>query len=212
MCDYATAADERFGLSRIEIDREGPSYTADTLRELRERSPEDELVLILGGDQAAALPTLARAGRGDAAGDDRGRRARRGGPRARRGRRSAGRLSSGSSTCRVSTCRPQWCASGRPRGSRSATSCPTRSRTSSARRASTARRSHPDGRDSPSTRHAGAGGAREPDRGDRGRQEGRRRPHPRPARDRRLHGLLRDLLGQHRAADEGDPRRGSTRS
>jgi nicotinate-nucleotide adenylyltransferase len=26
-----------------------------TLRELRERSPEDELVLILGGDQAAAL-------------------------------------------------------------------------------------------------------------------------------------------------------------
>jgi len=56
MCDYAIAADERFGLSRIEIDREGPSYTADTLRALRERSPDDELVLILGGDQAAALP------------------------------------------------------------------------------------------------------------------------------------------------------------
>ena len=56
MCDYATAADERFGVSRIEIDREGPSYTVDTLRELRERSPDDELVLILGGDQAAALP------------------------------------------------------------------------------------------------------------------------------------------------------------
>jgi nicotinate-nucleotide adenylyltransferase len=57
MCDYTTAADERFGLSRIEMDREGPSYTVDTLRELRERSPDDELVLILGGDQAAALPT-----------------------------------------------------------------------------------------------------------------------------------------------------------
>jgi nicotinate-nucleotide adenylyltransferase len=56
MCDYATAADERFGLSRIEIDRAGPSYTADTLRELRERSPDDELIVILGGDQAAALP------------------------------------------------------------------------------------------------------------------------------------------------------------
>jgi nicotinate-nucleotide adenylyltransferase len=56
MCEYATAADERFGLSRIEIDRDGPSYTADTLRELRERSAEDELVLILGGDQAGALP------------------------------------------------------------------------------------------------------------------------------------------------------------
>ena len=56
MCDYATAADERFGLSRIEIDRDGPSYTADTLRELRQRSPDDELLVILGGDQAAALP------------------------------------------------------------------------------------------------------------------------------------------------------------
>ena len=57
MCDYATAGDERFGLSRIEIERDGPSYTVDTLRELRERSPEDELFLILGGDQAAAMPT-----------------------------------------------------------------------------------------------------------------------------------------------------------
>ena len=57
MCDYATAADERFSLSRIEVDRDGPSYTVDTLRELRERSPDDELVLLLGGDQAAALPT-----------------------------------------------------------------------------------------------------------------------------------------------------------
>jgi nicotinate-nucleotide adenylyltransferase len=57
MCDYTTAADERFGLSRIEVDRDGPSYTADTLRALRGRSTGDELVLILGGDQAAALPT-----------------------------------------------------------------------------------------------------------------------------------------------------------
>jgi nicotinate-nucleotide adenylyltransferase len=57
MCDYATAGDERFGLSRIEIDRDGPSYTADTLRELLGRSPDDELLVILGGDQAAALPT-----------------------------------------------------------------------------------------------------------------------------------------------------------
>ena len=57
MCDHATAADERFALSRIEVDRDGPAYTVDTLRAMRERSPDDELVLILGGDQAAALPT-----------------------------------------------------------------------------------------------------------------------------------------------------------
>jgi nicotinate-nucleotide adenylyltransferase len=56
MAEYATSADERFGVSRIEIDRPGPSYTVDTLRELRERSPDDELVLILGADQAQALP------------------------------------------------------------------------------------------------------------------------------------------------------------
>jgi nicotinate-nucleotide adenylyltransferase len=57
MVELATAADERFSVSRIEVDREGPSYTVDTLRELRERGPDDELFLILGGDQAAALPS-----------------------------------------------------------------------------------------------------------------------------------------------------------
>jgi nicotinate-nucleotide adenylyltransferase len=57
MVELATSTDERFRVSRIEIEREGPSYTVDTLRELREREPEDELFLILGGDQALALPT-----------------------------------------------------------------------------------------------------------------------------------------------------------
>ena len=56
LCDYATAADARFALSRIEIDREGPSYMADTLRLIGESRPADELVLILGADQANALP------------------------------------------------------------------------------------------------------------------------------------------------------------
>jgi nicotinate-nucleotide adenylyltransferase len=55
MVELAIADDEHFTTSRIEMDREGPSYTADTLEQLREESPEDELFLILGGDQAAAL-------------------------------------------------------------------------------------------------------------------------------------------------------------
>jgi nicotinate-nucleotide adenylyltransferase len=55
MCELATAGDERFSVSRVELDRPGPSYTVDTLRELRERSPRDELVLLIGGDEAAAL-------------------------------------------------------------------------------------------------------------------------------------------------------------
>jgi nicotinate-nucleotide adenylyltransferase len=54
LCERAIAADERFELSRIEVDREGPSYTVDTLRELS--GSGDELFLILGGDQAANLP------------------------------------------------------------------------------------------------------------------------------------------------------------
>ena len=57
MVELAVAEDERFAASRIELDREGPSYTADTLEQLRSESPEDELFLILGGDQAASLAT-----------------------------------------------------------------------------------------------------------------------------------------------------------
>jgi nicotinate-nucleotide adenylyltransferase len=55
MVELAIADDERFVASRIEMDREGPSYTADTLEQLRAEASEDELFLILGGDQAAAL-------------------------------------------------------------------------------------------------------------------------------------------------------------
>ena len=56
MCELAISADARFKLSSMELDRPGPSYTADTLAELAERHPGDELWLILGSDQAAALP------------------------------------------------------------------------------------------------------------------------------------------------------------
>ena len=55
LCDYAVAPDQRLDLSRVEVDRPGPSCTADTRRLLRERSPETEPTLILGADQAATL-------------------------------------------------------------------------------------------------------------------------------------------------------------
>jgi nicotinate-nucleotide adenylyltransferase len=55
MVELAVADDERFEASRLELDREGPSYTSDTLEQLAKESPKDELFLILGGDQAAAL-------------------------------------------------------------------------------------------------------------------------------------------------------------
>ena len=57
LVELAIADDERFTSSRVELDRDGPSYTSDTLREMRSAAPDDELFLILGGDQAATLPT-----------------------------------------------------------------------------------------------------------------------------------------------------------
>jgi nicotinate-nucleotide adenylyltransferase len=56
MVELAAGDDSRFATSRAELDRPGPSYTADTLRDLSSKAPDDELFLILGGDQAAALP------------------------------------------------------------------------------------------------------------------------------------------------------------
>jgi nicotinate-nucleotide adenylyltransferase len=57
LCEAATRGDERLEPSRLELDRPGPSYTADTLDELAAQRPGAELVLILGGDEAAALPS-----------------------------------------------------------------------------------------------------------------------------------------------------------
>jgi nicotinate-nucleotide adenylyltransferase len=56
MVELAIEDDDRFAGSRVEIDRDGPSYTSATLRQLHTAQPDDEHVLILGGDQAAALP------------------------------------------------------------------------------------------------------------------------------------------------------------
>lgn len=57
LCERLAAQDERLELLRVEVERPGRSYTADTLAILRERSPDDELTLILGADQAASLPS-----------------------------------------------------------------------------------------------------------------------------------------------------------
>ncbi|MGH9212331.1 MAG: nicotinate-nucleotide adenylyltransferase [Acidimicrobiales bacterium] len=69
-----TPAEDRFALveaavgdvegieaSRIEIDRPGMSYTADSLAELTAKHPTAELFVILGSDAAGGLPTWERA-------------------------------------------------------------------------------------------------------------------------------------------------------
>jgi nicotinate-nucleotide adenylyltransferase len=47
--------------SRIELDRGGPSYSADTLRELRTTDASADLFLVLGYDAAVSIPTWERA-------------------------------------------------------------------------------------------------------------------------------------------------------
>lgn len=51
----ATIDNDALGIETCELDREPPSYTVDTLRELRAREPEAEFTLILGSDAAAGV-------------------------------------------------------------------------------------------------------------------------------------------------------------
>jgi nicotinate-nucleotide adenylyltransferase len=57
LCELAVAGDERLGVSRIDADVPGPSFTVDTLERLHERHPGDQLTFIVGGDMAHSLPT-----------------------------------------------------------------------------------------------------------------------------------------------------------
>ena len=50
MTVVATAANPRFSVSRVDIDRHGPTYTVDTLRDLNELRPDSDLFFITGAD------------------------------------------------------------------------------------------------------------------------------------------------------------------
>ena len=51
----ATASNPRYGVSRVDIDRGGDTYTVDTLRDLRTRYPDAELFFITGADAMANI-------------------------------------------------------------------------------------------------------------------------------------------------------------
>lgn len=55
MARLACAADARFEASSVDIDRPGPTYTADTLAELDAAEPGTDWHLLLGADALAAL-------------------------------------------------------------------------------------------------------------------------------------------------------------
>ncbi|MBS42156.1 MAG: nicotinic acid mononucleotide adenylyltransferase [Nocardioides sp.] len=50
MTVVATAANPRFWVSRVDIDRAGPTYTIDTLRDLAAQHPDADLYFITGAD------------------------------------------------------------------------------------------------------------------------------------------------------------------
>jgi nicotinate-nucleotide adenylyltransferase len=55
MTVIATASNPRFKVSRIDIDREGPTYTVDTLADMQKLYPDAELVFISGADAIAQI-------------------------------------------------------------------------------------------------------------------------------------------------------------
>ena len=57
MTVIATASNPRFEVSRVDIDRDGPTYTIDTLRELSAAMPDADLYFITGADALAAILT-----------------------------------------------------------------------------------------------------------------------------------------------------------
>jgi nicotinate-nucleotide adenylyltransferase len=59
MVEAAIAHEPRFVLSRIELDRPGPSFTLDTVRTLQAAEPGHVWVLLIGQDQYANLHTWA---------------------------------------------------------------------------------------------------------------------------------------------------------
>ena len=76
----AISGEEGMSVSRIELDRTGPSYTVgDTLRELRECYGQDELYLLMGDGHVPVVSELAWAGRDRGYGGDRLHGAHKGG-------------------------------------------------------------------------------------------------------------------------------------
>src|SRR4051794_21012838 len=55
MAVIATASNPRFWVSRVDIDRAGPTYTIDTIRDIAAQRPGAELFFITGADALAQI-------------------------------------------------------------------------------------------------------------------------------------------------------------
>lgn len=57
MLEFAIAGHEHFRISPVELDREGPSFTVDTLELLTSQHPDVEWSLLIGADSLHDFPT-----------------------------------------------------------------------------------------------------------------------------------------------------------
>jgi len=55
MTVIATASNPRFKVSRVDIDRDGPTFTVDTLTDIKAAYPDAELFFITGADAVAQI-------------------------------------------------------------------------------------------------------------------------------------------------------------
>ena len=60
MTRLAASEDARFTASVLEVEREGPSYTSETLELLAEQKGDTELVFVMGADAAVGLESWHR--------------------------------------------------------------------------------------------------------------------------------------------------------
>ncbi len=57
LVEFAIAGHPQFGVNRLELAREGRSFTVDTLREVHAEDPSRELFFLIGADSLADLPS-----------------------------------------------------------------------------------------------------------------------------------------------------------
>lgn len=60
MLERAIQGNETFSISRVDIDREGPHYSADTVKIIQGQYPGAQLYFVMGGDNLRSLPTWKR--------------------------------------------------------------------------------------------------------------------------------------------------------
>jgi nicotinate-nucleotide adenylyltransferase len=60
MLEHAVAENTNFKISLVDIERPGPSYSADTVRIIQSQHPDAELYFVMGGDSLRELPTWHR--------------------------------------------------------------------------------------------------------------------------------------------------------